>query len=262
MKAAVIVTTYEQPRYLELVLAGLSVQTEPAFEVAVADDGSGPATAEVVRRWAGRVGARLLHVWHEDRGFRPAAIRNRALEATAAPYVIFLDGDCVPDRRFVADHLSMAEEGFFVQGHRVLVGARAAAGLTPADVLAGRLPRFGVGNPWNLLRLPFVPMIEGWRRSARQNLRGIRSANLAAWRRDLLMIDGFDEAYEGWGREDADLAARLMHAGVRRKDGRFAATVRHLAHPPRPRDALGTNDARLAACLAERRIRATRGLSS
>jgi glycosyltransferase involved in cell wall biosynthesis len=260
-RATVVVTTYEQPRYLELVLAGLSVQTEADFEAVVADDGSGAETADVVRRWAGRVGGRLLHVRHEDRGFRPGAIRNRAVEATSAPYVVFLDGDCVPGRRFVEDHLRMAEAGWFVQGHRVLVGPRASAALTPDDVVAGRLPRLGVGNPQNLVRLPFG-WVEAARRRARQDLDGIRSANLAAWRRDLLAIAGFDETYEGWGREDADLAARLMHAGVRRKDGRFAAVVRHLDHPPRPRDALGRNDALLAACLAERRVRAVRGLSS
>ena len=78
-RAAVIVSTYEAPRRLDLVLAGLAAQSVRDFEAVVADDGSGPETAEVVRRWSGRVGARLAHVRHEDRGFRAAAIRRRRL---------------------------------------------------------------------------------------------------------------------------------------------------------------------------------------
>lgn len=260
-RVAVVVTTYDSPRALELVLAGLSVQTEPHFEAVVADDGSGPETADVVRRWEGRVGLSLLHVRQERRGFRAAAIRNRSILATRAPYVVFLDGDCVPDRRFVADHLSMAAPGCFVQGHRLLLGPVASSALRVEDVVAGRLPSLlGISNRQNLVRLPHA-LAERLRRKDRTDLRGIRTANFAVHRADLLRVGGFDETYEGWGREDADLAARLLHAGVRRKEGRFAAVVRHLYHPPRSRDSLPENDARLAECLRTRRVRAVRGLS-
>lgn len=259
--AAVIVTTSADARALGLVLAGLSVQSRRDFEAIVAENGADAATAGVVGRWAGGIGRRLAHVRQEDRGFRAAALRNLGIVASAAPYVVFLDGDCVPSPRFVEDHLALSERGWFVQGHRVLVGSAQAAALSPEGVAAGRLPGpFGVGNPQNLLRLSWR-WLDVLRRGRRPSLRGIRTANMGVWRDDLLAVGGFDEAYEGWGREDADLAARLFHLGVRRKEGRFAAAVLHLHHPERPRDSLSANDARLAACLRERRVRAVRGLS-
>jgi glycosyltransferase involved in cell wall biosynthesis len=61
---------------LDAVLAGLAAQSGVArddWEVIVADDGSGPATREVIERWQARFPCALRHVWHEDTGFRHAA---------------------------------------------------------------------------------------------------------------------------------------------------------------------------------------------
>ncbi len=67
--------------------------------------------------------------------------------------------------------------------------------------------------------------------AARQDVwQGARSCNLAIWRADLDRVDGFDADYSGWGKEDSDIIVRLMHAGVRRKDGVFATGVIHLWH--------------------------------
>jgi hypothetical protein len=92
--------------------------------------------------------------------------------------------------------------------------------------------------------------------------RGARSCNLAVWRRDLDRIDGFDSAYEGWGREDSDLLVRLLHAGVRRKDGVFATGVLHLWHPAADRSWLPDNDRKLEDVISDGRIKAQRGLSA
>ena len=48
MRVSVIISTFERPRELELVLAGYALQDDPDFEVIVADDGSGFATAAVI----------------------------------------------------------------------------------------------------------------------------------------------------------------------------------------------------------------------
>ena len=87
----------------------------------MADDGSGPATAALVEAWQGKVGRRLAHVWHEDRGFRAAEIRNRAILAARGAYCVFLDGDCIVRPDFVAAHRRLAEPGWFVTGNRVLL---------------------------------------------------------------------------------------------------------------------------------------------
>jgi GT2 family glycosyltransferase len=90
---------------------------------------------------------------------------------------------------------------------------------------------------------------------------GAMTCNLAVWRTDFDRVDGFDEAFVGWGHEDADLVVRLIRAGVRRKDGRFAVPVIHLWHPQADRERLRGNVDRLAETIASDHVRAARGLS-
>jgi hypothetical protein len=88
-----------------------------------------------------------------------------------------------------------------------------------------------------------------------------RSCNLAVWRNDLDRVDGFDASFSGWGREDSDLLLRLLHAGVRRKDGAFATGVIHLWHPEADRSQLSVNQKKLDVAMESGRIRAERGMS-
>ena len=264
---SVIVTTYNREDALEAVLRSLACQTEPDFEVVVADDGSTAATAKTIDAWKGKIGRRLDHVWHEDRGFRAAEIRNRAILASHGAYCIFLDGDCIVRPDFVATHRRLAEPGCFVTGNRILLSRELTANvlrgnLTPeawtfADWLAERR-RGGVNRLSALLRLPLGPL----RRLRQRKWRGARSCNLAIWRADLDRVDGFDADYSGWGKEDSDIIVRLLHAGVRRKDGVFATGVLHLWHAEAERGRLAENERRLSDSLAGDRIRARSGLSA
>src|SRR6266481_8235683 len=120
---SVIVATYNREDALAQVLRSLASQGERDFEILVADDGSRIATARVVTEWAGRMPVPLKHIWHPDRGFRLAEIRNRAIRASAGTYCIFLDGDCMARPDFVAAHRRLAEPGYFVTGNRVLLSS-------------------------------------------------------------------------------------------------------------------------------------------
>ena len=265
MRIAVIVTTYNRPDALAAVLAGYQAQSESAFELIVADDGSTGDTRLVVDAFTARAKFPVRHVWQEDRGFRAAAIRNRALAATQADYIIFSDGDCVPARHFVAQHRRLAERGWFVAGNRVLL----SAGFT-ARVLRDGLPidAWTLGawlvawakrdiNRW----LPLVVLPDGGlRRSAPQRWEGVKTCNLAAWRDDLMRVNGLDETYSGWGLEDTDLVIRLLHAGVRHKSARFAAPVFHLWHPENDRSRLAKNQLRLDALVNSQRTVAELGV--
>lgn len=264
---SVIVTTYNREDALAAVLRALARQNDKDFDVIVADDGSRAATAELVAAWKARVGHRLEHVSHEDRGFRAAEIRNRAILVSRGAYCIFLDGDCIVRPDFVATHRRLAQAGRFVTGNRILLSAVLTAKvlrdkLVPetwsfADWVAERL-RGGVNRVSALLRLPLGPL-RGLRRRAWQ---GARSCNLAIWRSDLDRIDGFDADYTGWGKEDSDIIVRLLYAGVRRKDGVFATGVLHLWHPEADRDMLAENERKLSDIVAGDQIRARRGLSA
>jgi len=264
---SVIVTTYNREDALAAVLRSLSRQTDRDFEVIVADDGSGPATASLIEAWTAKLGTRLVHVWHEDRGFRAAEIRNRAVLAARGAYCIFLDGDCIVRSDFVATHRKLAEPGCFVTGNRVLLSKELTGRVLHEDLapeawgltrwLAERW-RGGVNRLAALLYLPLGPL----RRLRSQAWRGARSCNMAIWRADLDRVDGFDADYSGWGKEDSDIVVRLLRAGVRRKDGVFATGVIHLWHAEADRSQLAGNEGKLTSVIAGGSVRAKRGLSA
>ncbi len=264
---SVIVTTYNREDALAAVLRSLGFQTDTDFEVIVADDGSGPPTAALVESMKSAVGHRVEHVWHEDAGFRAGEIRNRAVLAARGDYVIFLDGDCIARPDFVAIHRRLAEPGRFVTGNRILL----SRGLTETVLRDGETPetwrvvrwlteraRGGVNRLAALLVLPLGPL-RRWRAKAWQ---GARSCNMAVWRRDLETVDGFDADYSGWGKEDSDIIVRLLHAGVRRKDGNFATGVIHLWHAEADRSALPENERKLTQIIESDSVRAKRGMSA
>ena len=265
MKLAVIVTTYNRPDALAVVLDGYAAQDNHDFELIVADDGSTQDTRALVEARARSASFPLRHVWQEDKGFRAAAIRNRALAATRADYVIFTDGDCVPAPNFVAQHGRLAEQGRFLAGHRVAL----SAGLTER-VLRERLPIHAwsgwrwarafvtgqVNRLWPLLILPDG----GFRKWRPRRWRGARTCNLSAWRADLLAVNGLDESFAGWGLEDSDLVIRLLHAGILHKSARFATPMFHLWHREADRGRLAENQRLLDELIASARTRAPVGV--
>lgn len=264
---SVIVTTYERADALDACLRALSRQTDRHFEIIVADDGSGSATARVVADWAPRLPVQVKHVWQPHEGFRGGEVRNRGIRASVGPYCIFLDGDCLPRRDFISQHRRLAEPGWFVSGNRILLSPELTAAVL-ADRLAAETwdfaalfaqrARGGINRLLPAIHLPLGPL----RKLSRETWEGAKTCNLAVARADLDRIDGFDTRYKGWGLEDSDLVVRLFHAGIGRKDGRFATGVLHLWHPEADRSGLSNNERRLDEVLAGERIRAIEGLST
>lgn len=265
MKTAVIVTTYNRPDALAAVLEGYGVQSDREFSLVVADDGSTKDTAEVVQRFALRDGMALTHVWQEDRGFRAAAIRNRAVASTNADYIVFTDGDCIPSRDFVKAHKTLAEPGYFLGSNRVLLGESFTHHALREQVPIHNWGWVDWAGAWlrrdvNRL-LPLLSLPDGvFRKTASDRWEGIKTCNLSVWRSDLVRVNGLDESYEGWGLEDSDLIIRLIHAGVKHKNARFAAPVFHLWHAEQDRRSLPDNQKRLDELLQSMTVRAAAGL--
>ncbi len=263
---SVIVTTYNREDALDACLRALAHQSDRDFEIVIADDGSRADTTALVARWTARLPVPLKHVRHEHRGFRGGEIRNRGIRASTGALCIFLDGDCLARADFVAAHRRLAEPGWFVTGNRILLSrdlteAVLTQGLAPerwawSALLRHRL-RGGVNRLAPNLSLPLGPL----RRLKARRWDGAQTCNLAVARADLERIDGFDHSYIGWGLEDSDLVVRLLHAGIRRKDGRFATGVLHLWHAPNERAQLPANRRRLDDLIGSDRVRAVRGLS-
>jgi glycosyltransferase involved in cell wall biosynthesis len=264
---SVIVTTYNREDALDAALRALSRQSDRNFEIVIADDGSRPETAALIESWRARLPVPLKHVRHEHRGFRGGEIRNRGIIASDGELCIFLDGDCLARADFVAAHRRLAEPGWFVTGNRILLYRELTESVL-AEGMAAEQWNFtallrqrlhgGVNRLVPTLRLPLGPL----RKLNRGNWQGAQTCNLAVAHRDLDRIDGFDCSYAGWGLEDSDLVVRLLHAGVRRKDGRFATGVLHLWHPHNDRSQLSSNQRRLDEVMSGGRVRATCGLSA
>lgn len=236
MRASVILSTYQAPRALALVLEGYAAQNVRDFEIVVADDGSGPETGAVVERLRRETDLEIEHVWHEDEGFRKCRILNRAIVEARASYLIFSDGDCVPRDDFVAAHLSHAGPGRFLSGGRVMLSREMSEAVTVEDVrsadlfdpdrLAGRgaVPR--VRDRFKLTR-------DGGRARLLDRITPTRATwnghNASAAKSDLLAVNGFDERL-GYGGEDRELGERLRNYGLRALGIRYRAVCVHLEH--------------------------------
>lgn len=266
MNIAVVLTTYNRPDALTASLEGYNAQTDRAFEIIVADDGSGEDTAAAVTRFKKHTDISLRHVWQEDKGFRAGVIRNRAVAATEADYVIFSDGDCIPLPNFVEAHRRLAEKGWFVAGNRILLSKTMTESILTGGLHAQTWPTLkwlflflrGNINRWlPLCRLP-VPMV--MRKLPKKRWKGVMTCNLAVWRKDLIDINGFDESYKGWGLEDSDLVIRLIHAGLRHKSARFATPVLHLWHTENDRALFDSNRRMLCELIQSQRTFAVHGI--
>jgi glycosyltransferase involved in cell wall biosynthesis len=256
---SLVITTYNWPQALALVLDSVRAQQVLPGEVVVADDGSRDDTRQLLERAARDFPVPLRHCWQEDAGFRAARSRNRAIAAARGDYVLLLDGDMVLHARFVADHGDAARAGGYVQGSRVLTSPtfaeRMLAGARPT--VTWRSP--GIERRRNALRLPWLSR---WyqQRSTTLTPTRIKTCNQGWWRSDLLALNGFDERYEGWGREDEDLAVRAGHAGLVCRQMRFAGLAFHLHHRERHQDGASPNDGLLALARASGAARAPVGI--
>ena len=232
---SVVITTYNRSDALAQVLQGLSRQSDKNFEIVVADDGSTELQRDAVCTATLALGLTLTHVWHPDIGFTASRVRNRGVSVARGSYIVFLDGDCIPEVDFVQQHRRLAESGCFVNGSRVLLSAAFTRAVVTGGIpVVGRSAGFWLERNWKgdaskltgLLRLPDV----GLRKHRTFSWRGIRSCNMGVWRSDFERVNGFDESFVGWGHEDADFVLRLHNAGIVRKNGFCATEVYHLWH--------------------------------
>lgn len=219
---SVVVSTYEWPEALDAVLRGLAAQSDSAFEVVVADDGSTSTTQEIVDRWTSVFGTRLVHAWQPDEGFRLARVRNLGAATARGDYLVFVDGDCIPRRHFVASILRGSTPGWFLAGTRLQLSER----------LSQRVLRNQVAiEAWGAVTLLAWARrdIRGWRhltprdrrRSWRPTLPDFAPQENAygfctgVARADFEAVNGFDMRFVGWGDQDVDLAVRLRRLGLR-----------------------------------------------
>lgn len=254
-KIAVVVSTYNSRDVLSKVLDAYGHQTRLPDELIVADDGSSDGTDDMVAQKAKLANFPIRYVWQEDKGFRLARIRNLAVKNCTADYLLFTDGDCIPHPCLIEDHLRIKQEGFFVQGKRMNVGPKASRSFefTGTASLFLMCLRGDVHGIHHLLRIPGFAV-------RKTGLRGIKTANFAIYRSDFIAVNGFNEDFIGWGREDSELVVRLYKYGLRRKDVSHSAIVFHLWHESADKSALVHNDLLLKAAIESPDYRCAHGI--
>lgn len=233
IRLSVVVTTYNNPRGLRLVLAGLLRQSFRDFELLIADDGSGPETHRLVRDFASGAPFPVRHVWHPDEGFRKCTICNKAIVEAAGDYLVFFDGDCIPGRHCLDIHLRSARRDSYLAGGAVYLDRRLSERLTVEDVESGCLDRPGlwwlrVNKRRRLLarHLPIVREVMNRRVPREPSWRG---GNSSAWAEHMRAVGGFDERFT-YGFEDADFGHRLQALGVHGRSIRYSNPVMHVEH--------------------------------
>lgn len=235
MKQSVIISTYNQPEWLEKVLHGYLCQTFRDFEMVIADDGSDGRTAEVIERFRKTAWFPIQHVWHPDEGFRKCAILNNAILQAQADYLVFSDGDCVPRNDFLATHDQLAEPGRFLSGGYCKLPMDLSRMITAEDIGSGRAfslswlrarglrgfsqsLKLGSGAARALLLDKLVPTRAGW-----------NGHGSSTWKQNILEVNGHNEEMK-YGGEDREMGERLKHLGLTGKRIRYRAILLHLDH--------------------------------
>ena len=264
MRISFVVLTYNRTDALLAVLRSLALQCHEDHQVIIADDGSRQDQVQMLFDHCPAFKCPVLHVWHPDKGFTIARARNLAASHATGEYLVFLDGDCIPNRGFVAQHERIAETGCFVNGSRVLLNERLTHRVInnaidlPAQPVSFWLRARLRGDANKLSHLVSWPR-KLLRVKKSFKWRGIRGCNLGVWKKDFLNVNGFDESFEGWGHEDADFVLRLNHLGIKRKNGFLATEVFHLWHPESKRDSESSNKNRVMARFDTQLIFAEKG---
>ncbi|NHN24407.1 glycosyltransferase [Flavobacterium jejuense] len=235
MKVSVIITTYNSEEWLKKVLLGYSVQTEENFEVVVADDGSTEATKNIIKEFQSKFKFPIVHVWQADDGFQKCKILNKAILKTNSEYLIFTDGDCIPRKDFVFQHLKHKEKGYFLSGGYFKLPMTTSHLISMDEIinqktfLTNWLIKNGVKKSFKLSKLTqnrWFAAFMNWLTPTKKTFNG---HNTSCFKEDLIAINGFNEEMQ-YGGLDRELGERLFNYGILGKQIRYSAICLHLDH--------------------------------
>ncbi|WP_196157729.1 glycosyltransferase family 2 protein [Reinekea sp. G2M2-21] len=234
-KIGIVITTYNNPAWLEKCFWGWQAQTNKNFTLLIADDGSTQETKALIQRYQAQNNLTIKHYWHEDLGFRKCEILNKVIAATDCDYLIFTDGDCVPAPNLVQTHYDYAEPGYFLSAGYFKLNMAVSKAVTEDDIQAGKLfekqwliangqpksHKMGKLNPnplYQRIMNKLTPTKATW-----------NGANSSTWTKDIIAVNGFNEDMQ-YGGLDRELGERLWNNGMKSKQIRYSAIFMHLDH--------------------------------
>jgi glycosyltransferase involved in cell wall biosynthesis len=227
MKTALLISTYNWPEALDLILKSVLKQSQFPDEILIADDGSKEDTRSLIESYQERNAIPIKHIWQEDQGFRKSLILNKTIANCSADYIIQIDGDCIIHKDFVKDHISRAEEGLFLYGSRVNIKKGSLSTIFKNKVHQFSFLSVYIGKRTRNLRIPFL---RDRYKSSPLFSNKVRGCNISYWRKDFLEVNGYNEDMEGWGREDSELILRILNNGIQGKRLRYGGILYHIYH--------------------------------
>jgi len=257
MKIALLISTYNWPQALELVLLSLKNQSVKPDEVLIADDGSTEETKELIENFKKKCTFPIHHFWHEDEGFRRSLILNKAVAGSTSDYIIQTDGDCILHRDFVKDHKAMMESKTYLYGSRVNIQEDFLEELFLKNKIHFGFFSKGIKKRTRNLRLPLFASFYGKKKELSKKLRG---CNLSFWRNDFIAVNGYNEEIEGWGREDSEMVIRMMNNNVLGKRLRYGGIIYHIWHKTANQSRFEINDSLQQKAIAEKRTWCEKGV--
>lgn len=233
MKTSLLVSTYNRPKALRVCFESIRKQTKLPDEILIADDGSTEETLQLIKEISEKFPVPIKHIWQEDKGFRRTKILNKALSHTEADFILQIDGDVFLHPNYIEDFISVAREGFCILGSRVCLSKKRSKEIEDS----GKIPTI---YPWSrgIIQKPFRAIYSKIGRLISKSQLFINKKNksqgfgcsLGYWRKDFLLVNGYDEDFEGWGSEDRDFLLRLGRSGIFNHKVFFIGIVYHLWH--------------------------------
>ena len=239
INTSLVLSTYNWPEALELVLKSIASQTQLPNEVIIADDGSSQETKNLIDAVQKTFPTKLIHIWHEDHGNRKAIIMNKAIARAENEYIISIDGDVILHPNFVADHMALAEKNVYLYGSRVNIQENILSSLFQSKDISFHFFSKGIKKRGRTIHCLSLAKRQHKHPNYSSKMRG---CNFSFWKSDFIKVNGYNEEFSGWGREDSELVLRMHHASIYAKRLKFAGIVYHIYHNEQSKSFLDRND--------------------
>lgn len=207
------IACFNQLENIKVILEALKDQTFKHFEVSITDDGSHDGTKEYCTKLMedGNLPFTFRYLWQEDKGFRLAKSKNMGIKEAQGKYFLSLEGDVIPHKDLLREYLQRLTKVSWQEtlDNQVLLGVRHEIKQLPTlpldydkldeQVFSTDFRMVALGA-WQLQNMiPDKPYMFA------------SGCNLLLPTKELKEIGGWDEGYEGYGKDDFDVVMRLIH---------------------------------------------------
>lgn len=254
---SLLISTYNWPEALELVLKSVQQQSVLPQEILLADDGSTKVTRELIENFKKHTSIPVLHIWHPDTGFNRSSILNKAIVQATGTYILQTDGDCILHKDFVKDHVSFAAKKTYLFGSRVSIKQERLAHLFSTKEIVFQFFSKGIKKRSRTLRIPFLSHLFSPKPSVSKKLRG---CNVSFWKEDFIAVNGYNEDMTGWGREDSELMIRMSNNGIKGRRLKYKGIVYHIWHKTSSKSNLNVNETIQNEAIRENKKRCSNGI--